>query len=90
MRLLILLLSLLQCHSSFAQVYFSQPSAVSEEVIMGGVPFIVSVYEPLSVPYFTQMTDFNLLLYAGNTTSPVSPNSKAHYTLYPANSGLLR
>jgi hypothetical protein len=73
MRLLILILgSLLQCYSSFAQVYFSQPNPVAEEVIMGGVPFIVSVAEPLSAPYFTQMADFNLLLYTGNISSPVS------------------
>jgi hypothetical protein len=71
MRLLILPLSLLlQCHPSFAQVYFSQPEG--EEVIMGGVPFIVSVYESFTAPYFSQMTDFNLLLYSGSNASPVS------------------
>ncbi len=60
----------LQCLSVSAQVYFSQP--VAGEIIMGGVPFIVSVYESYSVPYFGQMTNFSLLLFAGSYHSPVS------------------
>ncbi|KAE8453190.1 hypothetical protein EG329_011257 [Mollisiaceae sp. DMI_Dod_QoI] len=60
----------LQCLSVSAQVYFSQP--VAGEIIMGGVPFIVSVYESYSVPYFGQMTNFSLLLFAGSYHSPLT------------------
>ena len=75
MRLIVLLFSvLLQCYSSLAQVYFSQPT--SEEIIVGGMPFIVKVYESLTAPYFSQMSDMNLLLLSGSNTSPVSSISK--------------
>jgi hypothetical protein len=53
-----------------AQVYWTQPSA--GEIIMGGVPFIMSVPDSYSAPYFSQMTNFSLLLLAGNYSSPVS------------------
>jgi hypothetical protein len=53
-----------------SQVYFTQPSA--GEIIMGGVPFIVSLPDSYSAPYFSQMTNFSLLLLAGNYSSPVS------------------
>ncbi|CZR52211.1 uncharacterized protein PAC_02088 [Phialocephala subalpina] len=39
---------------------------------MGGVPFIVSVYDSLSLPYFGQMTNFSLLLLAGTYPSPLT------------------
>jgi hypothetical protein len=79
MRLLSLLFcSILRCSYASAQVYFSQPT--TEEVIMGGVPFIVTMYESLTAPYFSQMTDFNLLLQAGNNTNPVSYATKASYS----------
>jgi len=52
------------------QVYFNQPTA--GEIINGGVPFAVSVTESYSAPYFSQMTNFSLLLLAGTYSSPVS------------------
>jgi hypothetical protein len=65
-----LLVFALQWSPISAQVYFTQPSA--GEVIMGGVPFIVSIPDSYSAPYFSQMTKFSLLLLAGNYSSPVS------------------
>lgn len=53
-----------------AQVYFNQPTA--GEVINGGVPFIVSVTDSYTAPYFSQMTNFSLVLCAGTYSSPVS------------------
>jgi hypothetical protein len=65
-----LLVFVLQWSPVFSQVYFAQPSA--GEIIMGGVPFIVSLPDSYSAPYFSQMTNFSLLLLAGNYSSPVS------------------
>jgi hypothetical protein len=65
-----LLIFVLQLRPIIAQLYFTKPSA--GEVIMGGVPFTVSVPDSLSAPYFSQMTNFSLLLLAGNYSSPVS------------------
>ena len=56
------------------QVYFNQPTA--GEIINGGEPFAVSVTESYSAPYFSQMTNFSLLLLAGTYSSPVSPPSQ--------------
>jgi hypothetical protein len=53
-----------------AQIYFNKPTA--GEVINGGVPFVVSVADSYTAPYFSQMTKFSLLLCAGTYSSPVS------------------
>ena len=52
---------------------------------MGGIPFIVSVYESLTAPYFSQMTDMNLLLLSGSNTSPVSSMSNTGYIFLTLN-----
>jgi hypothetical protein len=52
---------------------------------MGGIPFIVTVYESLTAPYFSQMTDMNLLLLSGSNTSPVSSISNTGYALLTLN-----
>lgn len=64
-----LFVSSLQWLPISAQVYFSQPTA--GEIIDGGVPFIVSCTDSYSAPYFSQMTNFSLLLLAGTYASPV-------------------
>jgi len=70
MLLKLLFVSSLQWLLVTAQVYFSQP--IAGEIINGGVPFIVSCLDSYSAPYFSQMTNFSLLLLAGNYSSPVS------------------
>jgi hypothetical protein len=72
-----LLAFVLQWSLVLSQVYFTQPSA--GEIIMGGVPFIVSLPDSFSAPYFSQMTNFSLLLLAGNYSSPVSTLSPSKY-----------
>jgi hypothetical protein len=69
MLLNVLIVLTLQWLPISAQVYFSQPTA--GEVIDGGVPFVVSVTDSYTAPYFSQMTNFSLLLLAGTYSSPV-------------------
>lgn len=59
-----------------AQVLFSRPA--QGEVISGDVPFILTVKESTSAPYFSQMTNFSLYLLAGSYSSPVS------YSIWPS------
>ena len=66
----LLFFSSLQWLPTAAQVYFNQPTA--GEIINGGVPFIVSCTDSYTAPYFSQMTNFSLLLLAGTYSSPVS------------------
>lgn len=58
-----------------AQVLFNQPTG--GQVINGGVPFIVSVTDSFTAPFFSQMTNFSLLLFAGTYSSPV----RSHHLL---------
>ncbi|KAH7346466.1 hypothetical protein BKA65DRAFT_551371 [Rhexocercosporidium sp. MPI-PUGE-AT-0058] len=53
-----------------AQVSFSRPT--EGEVILGDVPFILTVAESTSAPFLSQMTNFSLLLLAGSYTSPTT------------------
>ncbi|PMD35521.1 hypothetical protein L207DRAFT_587822 [Hyaloscypha variabilis F] len=66
----LLFFSSLQWLPTAAQVYFNQPTA--GEIINGGVPFIVSCTDSYTAPYFSQMTNFSLLLLAGTYSSPVT------------------
>jgi hypothetical protein len=77
MLLQLLFVSSLQWILIRAQVYFSQPTA--GEIINGGVPFIVSCMDSYTAPYFSQMTNFSLLLLAGTYSSPVCPLFKPHF-----------
>ncbi|KAE9380523.1 hypothetical protein N431DRAFT_459453 [Stipitochalara longipes BDJ] len=70
MLLLLLFVSSFQWLPITAQVYFSQPTA--GEIIDGGVPFIVSCTDSYTAPYFSQMTNFSLLLLVGTYSSPVT------------------
>jgi hypothetical protein len=70
MLLKLLFVSSLQWLPISAQVYFSKPTA--GEIINGGVPFIVSCTDSYTAPYFSQMTNFSLLLLAGSYASPAS------------------
>lgn len=62
----------LQWGNGAAQVYFTHPAA--NEVVMAGVPYTVSFPDSVSAPYFHQMTDFSLLVFAGSYSNPVSPS----------------
>ncbi|KAL5318732.1 hypothetical protein ACEPPN_013796 [Leptodophora sp. 'Broadleaf-Isolate-01'] len=53
-----------------AQVLFSRPK--QGEVISGDVPFVLTVAESTSAPFFSQMTNFSLYLLAGSYSSPIA------------------
>ncbi|KAG4434498.1 hypothetical protein IFR05_010003 [Cadophora sp. M221] len=55
---------------SAAQVVFSRPT--EGEVISGDVPFVLTVAESTSAPFFSQMTNFSLYLLAGSYSSPIA------------------
>ncbi len=71
MQLEIWFIVALQCLPGSAQVYFGHP--VAGDVIDGNVPFLLTVTEPIMAPFFSQMTNFSLFLFAGSYSSPVSP-----------------
>ncbi|CZS96608.1 hypothetical protein WAI453_010046 [Rhynchosporium graminicola] len=53
-----------------AQVVFSRPA--QGDVISGNVPFVLTVSESTSAPFFNQMTNFSLYLMAGSFSSPIT------------------
>lgn len=66
----ILFLGGLQCLPIYAQITFSSPS--TGQVISGGAPFTVACGDSLAAPYFSQMSNFSIALFAGSYSSLVS------------------